>query len=95
MFLNVVCAWELWQKGGGEREQSLPRVTRNGKGGSPRGVAVNFVSLNEIRSKIACFRDLLDFSPCDGSATLLEVKTTSRILYCIFARSFDRDSDVF
>lgn len=79
-FLHENCGWK-WQKGGGggERNKSPEnapgKICRNGKvtGGSPRGVAVNFVSLTEIRNKIACFRDLLDFSPCVASATLLEV----------------------
>ena len=40
---------------------------------SPRGVAGSLGFMTEIRDKIGCFRDLLDFSPCAGSATLLEV----------------------
>ncbi|KAL1537506.1 hypothetical protein AAHA92_30012 [Salvia divinorum] len=48
------------------------------------GVAGNFASLTEIRNKIACFRDLLDFSPCSGSATLLELLVLT--LHDIFQR---------
>ncbi|KAG6392221.1 hypothetical protein SASPL_146434 [Salvia splendens] len=48
------------------------------------GVAGNFSPLNEIRNKIACFRDLLDFLPCSGSATLLELLVLT--LHDIFQR---------
>ncbi|XP_047973420.1 uncharacterized protein LOC125215877 [Salvia hispanica] len=48
------------------------------------GVASNFAPLSEIRNKIACLRDLLDFSPCSGSATLLELLVLT--LHDIFQR---------
>ncbi|XP_041989399.1 uncharacterized protein At4g04980-like [Salvia splendens] len=51
---------------------------------SPRGVAGSLGSMTEIRDKIGCFRDLLDFSPCAGSATLLELLVLT--LHDIFQR---------
>ncbi|XP_041995915.1 uncharacterized protein LOC121746051 [Salvia splendens] len=53
---------------------------------SPRGVAGSLGSLTEIRNKIGCFRDLLDFSPCAGSATLLELLVLTPPLHDIFQR---------
>lgn len=37
------------------------------------GVAGNFVTMTELRKKISSLRDLLDFSPCAGSASVNEV----------------------
>ncbi|KAK4439918.1 COP1-interacting protein 7 [Sesamum alatum] len=37
------------------------------------GVASNFVTMTELRNKISTFRDLLDFSPCVGSASVNEL----------------------
>ncbi|KAL0442793.1 UNVERIFIED_CONTAM: hypothetical protein Slati_2002000 [Sesamum latifolium] len=37
------------------------------------GVAGNFVTMTELRNKISTFRDLLDFSPCVGSASVNEL----------------------
>ncbi|XP_047943162.1 uncharacterized protein LOC125190003 [Salvia hispanica] len=51
---------------------------------SPRGVAGSLGFMTEIRDKIGCFRDLLDFSPCAGSATLLELLVLT--LHDIFQR---------
>ncbi|KAG8385587.1 hypothetical protein BUALT_Bualt03G0060700 [Buddleja alternifolia] len=36
-------------------------------------VAGNFVTMTELRNKISTFRDLLDFSPCTGSASVNEL----------------------
>ena len=67
---------EKWQKSEVETKKVPSIVTsRNVKVRNVPtvGVASNFAPLSEIRNKIACLRDLLDFSPCSGSATLLEV----------------------
>ncbi|KAL0398626.1 UNVERIFIED_CONTAM: hypothetical protein Sradi_2205900 [Sesamum radiatum] len=40
---------------------------------SSSGVAGNFVTMTELRNKISTFRDLLDFSPCVGSASVNEL----------------------
>lgn len=37
------------------------------------GVAGNFVIMTDIKNKISIFRDLLDFAPCSGSATVTEL----------------------
>lgn len=50
---------------------------------SPRRVAGSLGSMTEIRNKIGCFRDLLDFSPCAGSDTLLEVTNLLADLWLI------------
>ncbi|CDP14495.1 unnamed protein product [Coffea canephora] len=38
-----------------------------------RGVAGNFVKMTDIRTKVLTFRDLLDLSPCIGSASVNEL----------------------
>ncbi|CAA0817901.1 Unknown protein [Striga hermonthica] len=51
------------------------------KGSSPvqssSGVAGNFVTMTELRNKITTLRDLLDFSPCVGSASVSELLTST------------------
>lgn len=37
------------------------------------GVAGNFVTMTDLKNKISIFRDLLDFAPCSGSATVTEL----------------------
>lgn len=64
------------QKTQGDSNISSRNASKNvddAKPGSSGGVAGNFVSMTEIRNKVSCFRDLLDLSPCLGSATLPEV----------------------
>ncbi|KAL0353118.1 UNVERIFIED_CONTAM: hypothetical protein Sangu_0893100 [Sesamum angustifolium] len=40
---------------------------------SSNGVAGNFATMTELRNKMSTFRDLLDFSPCVGSASVNEL----------------------
>lgn len=44
------------------------------------GVAGNFVIMTALRSKILTLRDLLDLSPCFGSASLNEVLFLSLLM---------------
>ncbi|XP_073311870.1 uncharacterized protein [Primulina huaijiensis] len=37
------------------------------------GVAGNFLTMTDLKNKISIFRDLLDFAPCSGSATVTEL----------------------
>ncbi|XP_073030503.1 uncharacterized protein [Primulina eburnea] len=37
------------------------------------GAAGNFVTMTDLKNKISTFRDLLDFAPCSGSATVTEL----------------------
>ncbi|KAL0363347.1 UNVERIFIED_CONTAM: COP1-interacting protein 7 [Sesamum calycinum] len=51
---------------------------------SSNAVAGNFVTMTELRNKISTFRDLLDFSPCVGSASVNELLVLT--LYDLFKR---------
>ncbi|KAL0305772.1 UNVERIFIED_CONTAM: hypothetical protein Sradi_5994500 [Sesamum radiatum] len=51
---------------------------------SSNAVAGNFVTMTELRNKISTFRDLLDFSPCAGSASVNELLVLT--LYDLFKR---------
>lgn len=51
---------------------------------SSSGVADNFVTMTELRNKLSTFRDLLDFSPCLGSASLIQVTKPILFVFCVF-----------
>lgn len=79
MFVKLLLkrGMNLVQKTQGDTNKSSSNASKivgdAAKPGSSGGVAGNLVSMTEIRNKVSCFRDMLDFSPCLGSATLLEV----------------------
>lgn len=80
-----VAPFFLRKKASGFEGKSLPEhnkifdASKNLKGqkgskiSNSCGVAGNFVTMTDLKNKISIFRDLLDFAPCSGSATVTEL----------------------
>ncbi|XP_073125612.1 uncharacterized protein [Henckelia pumila] len=80
-----VAPFFLRKKASGFEGKSQPEHTKifdaskNTKGlkgskiSNSHGVAGNFVTMTDLKNKISTFRDLLDFAPCSGSATVTEL----------------------